>query len=102
MRTKEAVKVFIQTPDGRVVEVSNAVMSLSIDHDHAFNRCTHIELDAEGTVQWMTTELFRRTLQIRRTAREFRCTWCSQPTNASRKYCIHCGGKQGFLIGDTQ
>ena len=96
----EQVKVWIQTPDGRVLEVPCVATPISHTmREDRFQR-PHIELEAVMPPTWMSTDLYNQALKIRRTAKEYRCSWCGSPNKIHRTHCVQCCGARDFLIGE--
>lgn len=96
----EKVKVFIQSPDGRVMEVNSVAISINMERDISLISRTRIELEAIGPITWMSNDLFNTAIRMRRSAKEYRCSWCGSPNKIHRTHCSQCGGARDFILGE--
>jgi hypothetical protein len=104
------LKVYIERPDGTVIEMTGVATSLSVSHDIGYLTSidsaydlTHgsrhsYELIIQGTGSPVyTSKQWRKEVTARRTASEWMCDYCESPNFRKDRFCTQCGKARSFL-----
>lgn len=87
-------RVWLETPDGKVIEATAVYASISVNMESYGISRTRMELEVLGTPLWVDRPSFQHKL---RHAAEWQCGYCGRPNARQREMCAGCGAVRPFI-----
>ena len=97
VRAGDKCKVWVETPDGRVIEFSAVSTRIDMHMPYSGLVETHIEFDTFDSIAWKEKDAFRRQLKEEKSASEWKCDYCGRPNKAHDETCKSCGAVWSFI-----
>ena len=93
----KAYKVYIEDQSGRVMEVPAISARIDFQFEYSGIPRTHIELEAIGEAVWTDRTDWKKSVDNRKLAPEWKCDHCGRPNNRERETCTGCGAPRSFI-----
>ncbi len=93
-------KVYLETPQGAMIEVPAISYSLSYRSPWG-DGPTEVEMSfkALGDVTWLDQAAWEKTVEERHSAKEWKCDYCGRPNDRKDETCKSCGAVRSFVYG---
>jgi hypothetical protein len=99
MAIGDKFKFYIETPDGRMMEIPVIVSNFSITVP--FDDVCHFEFAgiSQKPPIWLLQDDWQDSIETRKSSPEWKCDYCGRPNQRADETCKSCGSVRSFVYG---